>query len=125
MLINIVAANAIALAPYLKAKQLEATSSSNEFVTILLSFEVYCTQLSHGHTPSQVTTDVIGIKCKLRDAKLLSKFFMLLASETSSYHCDGMFVPTGVASLLGPQTYEQVLKDNNLSVKCGHNPNQP
>jgi len=37
-----------------------------------------------------------------------------MASETCSYHHDGMFVPKGAAYLLGPQTYEQVLKDNNL-----------
>jgi len=114
MLVDIAAANAIALAPYLKEMQLEAMSSSHEFVTILPNFEVYRMWLSHGHTPSQVTADVIGIKCEPRDSKLLSKFFTRLASETSSYHHDGMFVPTGADSLLGPQTYEQVLKDNNL-----------
>jgi len=114
MLVDIAADDAIALAPYLKASQLEAMSSGDEFVTILPNFEVYRTRLSHGRTPTQVTTDVIGIKCEPRDAKLLKEFFTRLASETGSYHRDGMFVPAGAASLLGPQTYEQVLKDNNL-----------
>ncbi len=113
MLIEIAADDAIALAPYLKAARLDAMSSGDEFTTILPNFEVYRTRLSHGRTPSQVTTDVIGIKCKPRDAKLLTEFFTRLAAETNSSHHDGTFVPKGVSSLLGPQTYEQVLKDNN------------
>jgi len=56
----------------------------------------------------------IGVKCEPRDAKLLKEFFTRLASETGHSNRDGMFVPTGAASLLGPNTYEQVLKDNNL-----------
>jgi len=114
MLIDIAAEDAIALAPYLKAVQLEALSSRDEFTTILPNFEVYHMQLSHGRDPSQVTTDVIGIKCEPRDAKLLNEFFTHMASENNSYHRDGTFVPKGAAYLLGPQTYEQVLKDNNL-----------
>jgi len=113
MLIEIAAANAIVLVPYLKATQLEAMTNGNEFTTILPNFEVYHTRLSHGHMPSQVITDVIGVKCKPRNAKLLTKFFTCLAAETNSSHCDGTFIPKGASSLLGPQTYEQVLKDNN------------
>jgi len=37
-----------------------------------------------------------------------------MVTETNSSHHDGTFVPKGAASLLGPQMYEQVLKDNNL-----------
>jgi len=113
MLIEIVAANAIALVLYLKAMQLDAMSNGNEFTTILPNFKVYCTRLSHSHTPSQVITDVIGVKCEPRDAKLLTEFFTHLAAETNSSHRDGTFVPKGASSLLGPQTYKQVLKDNN------------
>jgi len=113
MLIEIAADDAIALAPHLKAAQLEAMSSGDEFTTILPNFEVYRTRLSHGRTPSQVTTDVIGIKCEPRDAKLLTEFFACLATETNNSHQDGTFVPKGASSLLGPQTYKQIIKDNN------------
>jgi len=112
MLIEIPADEAIALAPYLKTAQLDAMSCGDEFTTILPNFEVYRTRLSHGRAPSQVITDVIGIKCEPRDAKLLTEFFTRLAAETNT-HRDGTFVPKGASSLLGPQTYEQVLKDNN------------
>ncbi len=113
MLIKIVATDAIALAPYLKVAQLEAMSNGNEFTTILPNFKVYQTWLSYGRTPSQVITNVIGVKCEPRDAKLLTEFFMRLAAKTNSSHRDGTFVPKGTSSLLGPQMYEQVLKDNN------------
>jgi len=114
MLIDIDAKEAIALAQYLKVEQLEAMSSGDKFTTILPNFEVYRTQLSHGRAPSQVTTDVIGIKCEPRDAKLMNDFFTRMASENNSSNCDGTFVPKGADYLLGPQTYKQVLKDNNL-----------
>jgi len=41
MLIDIDAATAIKLAPYLKTAQLDAMSNGNKFVTILPEFEIY------------------------------------------------------------------------------------
>ncbi len=114
MLINIPADKAIKLAPYLKEEQIEAMSNGDDYIPILPNFEIYCTRLSHGRAPSQVATDVIGIKCEARDAQLLSKFFTWLASETSGDTRDGTFLPKGASMLLGPQTYKWVLKDNNF-----------
>jgi len=37
-----------------------------------------------------------------------------MASATSNNQQDGIFLPKGMVHLLGPTTYEQVLKDNNL-----------
>jgi len=48
-----------------------------------------------------------------RDVKLLNEFLTRLAAATNDQQ-DGMFVPKGVVHLLGPQTYEQILKDNNF-----------
>jgi len=114
LLIDIDAATAGELAPYLKAAQLEAMSNGDEFANILPNFELYRTRLSHGREPNQVATDVIGVKCEPRDAKLLNEFFMRLASETSQDQRDGTFLPKGSSYLLGPATYAQVLKDNNF-----------
>jgi len=114
MLINITANKAIELAPYLKEAQIEVMSNGDDYVPILPNFEIYRTRLSHGRAPTQVATDVIGIKCEARDAQLLSKFFTQLASETSGDTQDGTFIPKGASTLLGPQTYERVLKDNNF-----------
>ncbi len=63
---------------------------------------------------SQVTTDVLGVKGAPQDAKLLSEFFTRMAADTSTDHRDGVFLPKGVVHLLGPQTYEQVLQENNF-----------
>jgi len=63
MLIDIAADTAIELAPYLKEEQIEAMSNGDDYVPILPNFELYRTRLSHGRAPSQVATDVIGIKC--------------------------------------------------------------
>jgi len=82
-------------------------------------------QLSHGGEPSQVTTDVLGIKGALKDAKLLGKFFMRFASETSNHHHDRVFLPKGAVKLLGPQTYAQVLQEIFFSDQCGDNTCQP
>jgi len=112
MLIEIEAATIIN-APHLKQAQLDAMSSGNEFVS-LPSFEIYRTRLSHGREPSQVSTKVLGVKYAPQDAKLLSKFFTRLASETKSDQRDGVFIPKGVAYLLGLQTYAQILRDNNF-----------
>jgi len=114
MLIDLEADTAVKLAPYLKAAQLELMSNGDEFTTILPNFELYHTRLSHRHAPNQVATNVIGVKCKPRDGKLLSKFFTCLASETSKDQRNGTFLPKGSSYLLGPQTYAQVLTDNNF-----------
>jgi len=113
MLIDIDATTAIDLAPYLKTAQLDAMSNGDDFVTILPEFEIYRTHLSHGRETAQVKTDVLGVKCAPRDAKLLNEFFTRLAS-TSIDPRDGVFVPKGAVHLLGPSIYEQVLKDHNF-----------
>jgi len=58
--------------------------------------------------------EVLGIKCAPCDAKLMTKFLTCMASEANQDHRDGVFVPKGAVHLLGPQTYEQILKDNNF-----------
>jgi len=112
MLVEIDSDTAIALAPHLKEAQLEAMSNGDEYDT-LPEFEVYRTHLTHGRAPSQVKTDVIGVKCAHRDAKLLNEFITRMAT-TSTNQRDGVFVPKGAVHMLGLQTYEQVLKDHNF-----------
>jgi len=113
MLIDIKANTVIDLAPHLKSAQLEAMSNGDEFVTILPEFEIYRTHLTHGRDSAQVKTDVLGVKCAPRDAKLLNEFFTRMAS-TNHDQRDGVFVPKGAVHLLGPSIYEQVLKDHNF-----------
>ncbi len=112
MLVEIEADKAVELAPHLKQEQINAMTNGDDFIPILPAFEIYRTHLSHGRAPSQVKTDVLGVKCAQRDAKLLGEFFTRMASETTNDQCDGVFIPKGAVHLLGPQTYEQVLKDN-------------
>jgi len=112
MLIDMAANTAIKLAPHLKMVQLEAMTNGDEYIPILPNFKIYQTWLSHGHSPSQISMDVLIIKCKPRDVKLLGEFFMQLAPATTNNHCDGIYLPKGVAYLLGLQTYAQVLQEN-------------
>jgi len=114
MMIDIDAEIAVTLAPHLKAQQLEAMTNGDDFIPILPNFEVYKTRISHGRTNSQVTTDVIGVKGSPKDAKLLGKFFTRMAAETSNDQRNGVFLPKGAVNLIGPSTFEQVLKDNNF-----------
>jgi len=115
MLIEINADMAVNLALHLKADWLDAMTNGDEYVPILPNFEVYKMRLTHGREPSQVSTDVIGIKSAPKDVKLLGEFFTRLALENSNDNHDGIFLlPKGAAQLLGPQTYKQVLKDNNF-----------
>jgi len=114
MLAEIEAALAVELAPYLKKEQLDAMSSGDEFIPAPPAFEIYRTRLSHGREPSKVSTEVLGVKCAAVDAKLLSEFFTRLASETDNEQRDRVFIPKGAAYLLGPQTYEQILRKNNF-----------
>jgi len=114
MLTDIAAETAIELAPHLKDAQLDAMTNGDDYIPILPNFEVYRTKLSHGRAPTHVTTDVIGIKCEPRDAKLLGEFLTRMASETNNDDRDGIFIPKGAAYLLGPKMFEQVLKDNNF-----------
>jgi len=113
-LIDIDVETALNLAPHLKEEQLDAMTNGDEYVPILPNFEIYKTKLSHGREPNQVTTEVLGVKGAPRDAKLLSEFFTRLASDTCNDHRDGIFLPKGAVHQLGMQTYDQVLRDNNL-----------
>jgi len=61
-MIDIDAETAVTLAPHLKQVQLKAMANGDDYIPILPNFEVYCTKITHGHKPSQVTTKVIGIK---------------------------------------------------------------
>jgi len=83
LLIDIDAETAVDLTPHLKEAQLEAMSNGDEYATILPEFEIYRTRLTHGREPSQVMTDVLGIKCAPRDAKLMTKFLTCMVSEAN------------------------------------------
>jgi len=113
MLVDIEVETVIKLAPHLKQLQIEAISNGDDFTPILPDFEVYQTRLSHGHAPSQVSTEVLGVKCAPKDAKLLGEFMTRLASITNNDR-DGVFLPKGVTYLLGMETYANVLKANEF-----------
>jgi len=114
MMVEIEADLADDLVPHLKQARLNAMLSGDEFVPILPAFKIYHTHLSHGCDPSQVSTEVLGVKSAPQDAKLLSKFFMRLAFATNNKQCYGVFIPKGTAYLLSPKTYKQILRDNNF-----------
>jgi len=114
MLVEINATMAIKLVPHLKQQQIDTMTNGNDFIPILPEFEIYRTRISHGHNKDQVSTDVLGVKSSLKDAKLLGKFFTRLASATNNDQCNGVFLPKGAAYLLGPQTYAQVLQENKF-----------
>jgi len=113
-MIDIDAEAAVMLAPHLKTAQLEAMTNGDDFIPILPNFEVYRTRISHGRDPSKVTTDVIGVKGSPKDAKLLNEFFTRIAADGSTDHRNGVFIPKGAVNLIGPSTFEQVLKNNNF-----------
>jgi len=114
LLIDIDVDTALRLAPHLKQLQLDAMSNGDNFVTILPPFELYKTWLTHGCKPSQILTEVIGIKGAPKDVKLLGEFFTQLASEVTNNTRDGVFLPARAAHLLGLATYVHVLKENNF-----------
>jgi len=82
MLVDIDAETAVNLAPHLKQAQLDTMTNGDDYTPILPEFTVYRTHISHGHDPSHVTTEVLGVKTTPRDAKLLTKFFTRMASVT-------------------------------------------
>jgi len=114
LMVELDAALAITLAPHLKQAQLDAMSSGDEFVPDLPEFEIYRTRISHGREPSQVSTEVLGVKTAPKDAKLLNEFLTRFASATNNDPRDGVFIPKGAGYLLGTTTYEQVMRDNNF-----------
>jgi len=89
-------------------------SSGDKYIPVLPDFEIYCTCLSHGCELTQVSTKVLGIKTAPKDAKLLGEFFTHLASATNNDQHNGIFIPKGANYLLGPDTYEQIMRDNNF-----------
>jgi len=118
MLIEMDAETAINLEPHLKSTQLKAMSNGDEFTMILLPFKLYKMQPSHGHDLTKITMEVVGIKGKPKDAKLLGEFFTRMASELSNDVRDRVFVPKGAVHLLGMDlhtspTRQQFFLDNH------------
>jgi len=113
MMIDIDVNTVITLAPYLKQAQLDEMSDGDD-IPILPNFKVYKMRLSHSRAPNKVTTEVIGVKGKPKDVKLLGEFLTWLASELSTDPHDDVYLPKGMVHLLGTNTYEQVLKENNF-----------
>jgi len=103
LLVEIAAEMAIELAPHLKDAQLDAMTNGDDYIPILPNFEIYRTRLSHGREPTQVTTDVIGIKSEPRDAKLLGEFFTRMASETNNDHRNGILFLKACPTSLDPK----------------------
>jgi len=97
----------------MKKAQLDAMSNGDDFIPVLPEFEIYRTCLTHGRAPTQVTTEVLGVKCEPQDAKLLGEFMMRLAAITTTDR-DGVFLPKGAAYLLGLETYVNALKANEF-----------
>jgi len=62
MMIDIEADTAVKLSPHLKDAQLDAMTNGDDYIPIPPNFKVYWMKLSHGHAPSQVSTEVLGIK---------------------------------------------------------------
>ncbi len=114
MMVEIEADLAVTLAPHLKQAQLDAMSSGDEFIPDPPDFEIYRTRLSHGRKPTQVSTEVLGIKTAPHDAKLLGEFLTCLAATNTNDQRDGVFIPKGAGYLLGTSTYEQIMRDNNF-----------
>ncbi len=114
MMIDLDAETAVTLAPHLKTEQLKVMTNGDNYILILPNFELYKTWISHSCAPSQVTTNVIGVKGSPKDTKLLSKVFIRLASDTSTDQQDGVYLPKGTVHLLGMATFKQVLKENNF-----------
>jgi len=114
MLVEIDAATAVELALHLKQQQIDAMLNGDDFIPILPEFEIYRTRISHGRDKDKVSTNVLGVKSSPKDAKLLGEFFTHLAAATNSDQHDGVFLPKGAAYLLGPQTYTQVLQENEF-----------
>ncbi len=113
MLVELDAETAVNLAPHLKQERVDAMSSGDDYIPILPEFVIYCTRITHGREPSRVTTDVLGVKTAPKDAKLLTEFLVRLASVTNDQR-DGIFIPKGMAYLLGQPSYVQMLQENNF-----------
>jgi len=62
MLVKMDAETAVELAPHLKDQQLDAMLNGDDYIPILPQFQVYCTCITHGSAPTQISTDVIGVK---------------------------------------------------------------
>jgi len=80
MLIELNAKTAVSLAPHLKQAQIKAMLNGDNYIPILPDFELYRTQISHSCEPTKITTNVIGMKSMLKDAKLLGEFFTQFAA---------------------------------------------
>jgi len=103
----------IKLDPSLKAQQVKATSNGDVFIPLIPLFEIFNTQISHGHDNEKVETFVFGIKCTIKHACLLKEFFTQLGNPMEMDTWFGVFLLTGMAQLIGADAYKKLLCDNN------------
>jgi len=104
---------AVKLDPELKETQLAAMSNGDIFVPAPPPFEIYQMEISYGRDKERGKTEVLGIKCSGAKARLLKEFFSQMAPPVEMEIRTGMFVPTGVAHIIGPEAYANLLCMNN------------
>jgi len=79
-------------------------------------FKIFQTTIGIGPTNARSETDVIGIKCMVGKAALICKFFLQATDKLESNN-QGKFIPAGLANVIGKDTMQTIIHDNNQYLK--------
>ncbi len=117
--VQIDAKEVIAMAPEAATHYQLAMDSGDDTPTFVPPFEVFPTRISTGTKTNRTYTDTIGIACATHHATLLGELAARLYKNPPRYLSHMKYIPSGIHTVVGEDTYRNMITDNNKFLTTG------
>jgi len=96
-----------------------AMDSGDDTQAFVPPFEVFPTRISTSNNKDRIYMDTIGITCATHHAKLLGELTTRLFKAPPRYLSQFKFIPSGIHTIVGEDTYRNMITDNNKFLTSG------
>jgi len=88
----------------------EETDDDDKLINI--PFEIFHTGVGYSITTKRVATKALAIKCNVENGKILHELLLRMQFDKNIFP-SAQYIPVGMANLLGPEPYKQLIRQNN------------
>ncbi len=96
-----------------------AMDSGDDTQTFVPPFEVFSTKITAGTKTDKTYTETIGIACATHHSKLLGELAARLFKAPPRYLSHMKYIPSGIHTVVGDDTYRLMITDNNKFLTTG------
>jgi len=93
--------------------------SGDDTQTFVPPFEVFPTKITTGIKTDKTYTETIGIACTTHHSKLLGELAARLFKVPPRYLSHMKYIPSGIHTVIGDDTYRLMITDNNKFLTTG------